>query len=98
MQPCLLQLSPSLYSDVMKPFPIEHLSTKRTRENFQTVLQVEGNHEIDGLGHRLAHMMVEVTDRPGAPTRLISIDTFYKDYDKLLQELKKHRILLTKMN
>ena len=47
------------------------------------------NTTIHGAAGRLARMMVEITDTPGAPTRLVTIDTFYKEFDKLFEQVQR---------
>ena len=57
--------------------------------NNSSPIAVTANTTIHGAAARLARMMVEITDEPGAPTRLVTVDAFYKEFDKLHEEVQR---------
>lgn len=57
--------------------------------NNSSPIAVAANATIHGAAGRLARMMVEITDEPGAPTRLVTVDAFYKEFDKLHEEVQR---------
>jgi hypothetical protein len=50
--------------------------------------------EALGAGQRLSRMMVQVTNGSTEPARIISLDNFYYEHDKLQSEVRRSRCLM----